>query len=218
MITGATLEFLEELKKNNTREWFTANKALYENAKKELLTLTGKLIRGISSFDETIREIIPEDCLFRIHRDIRFSKDKTPYKVNMGSFISKGGRKSLLPGYYLHVEPGNSFLSGGIYMPSPENLKKIRSEIYYRYDEFCEIIFNPQFKSCFGDLWGEKLSRPPKDFPVDFEGIGILKHKHFVSYHQISDWQLTSEDFIAYALKVYETTYPLNSFINTTLY
>lgn len=135
MIT-TVLPFLDDLRKNNNREWFQKNRSRYEQAKKEFESFLGLVIPAIAEYEPAMKFIEPKDCLFRIFRDVRFSKDKLPYKTNMGAWITPSGRKSSGPGFYIHLQPGESFLSGGIHMPDPEKLKKIRQEIYYNIDEF----------------------------------------------------------------------------------
>ena len=117
MITPTILEFLTLIKENNNREWFHENKALYNQAKNDFEVFVNLAINEISKFDKSIVSVDAKDCIFRIFRDVRFSKSKMPYKANFGAFIIKGGKKSPMAGYYIHVEPGNSFLAGGIYMP-----------------------------------------------------------------------------------------------------
>ena len=121
------LQFLQELSENNNREWFNDNRERYEKSRDKIIFLTEVLINEIKKIDPEIAGINPKDCMFRIFRDVRFSKDKQPYKTNFGSFIAKGGRKSIYPGYYFHIEPNQSFVGGGVYMPQAEPLKAIRN-------------------------------------------------------------------------------------------
>src|SRR5512136_197267 len=130
------LSFLEQLQENNNREWFQVNKILYEKAKAEFEEFINSLIPAIAKFDDSVRHVTAKDCIFRIFRDVRFAKDKSPYKTNFGAFMSKGGRKSHGPGYYFHLSPEECFLSGGVWMPAPDVMKKIRQEIYYNIAEF----------------------------------------------------------------------------------
>ena len=136
-----SLAFLTVLKENNYKEWFHENKPLYEEAKKEFEPFVNILIQEIRSIDKEVGHLEPKDCIFRVFRDIRFSKDKTPYKTNFGAFVAKGGgRKSEFGGYYFHLEPDNCLLAGGIWMPQPDILKAMRQEIYHNIDEFLEIL------------------------------------------------------------------------------
>src|SRR5687768_6084536 len=113
MLAKETLDFLKALAKNNDREWFLANKKQFQNAQENLTAFTGFLIDGAGKFDDAIADVDPASCVFRIYRDVRFSKDKSPYKTNLDAYISPGGRKSMQPGYYFHLEPGKTFIAGG---------------------------------------------------------------------------------------------------------
>jgi uncharacterized protein (TIGR02453 family) len=211
------IDFLSELKLNNNREWFEANKKQYEAAKTEFEGLLNKLIPLIYKFDPEIGLLTAKDCVFRIYRDVRFSKDKSPYKTNMGGYINKGGRKGLYAGYYVHIEPGSSMLAGGIYMPPPDVLKKARQEIYYHSDEFKGILNNKEFKKIFRQMEEDKLSRPPKDFPADFKDIDLLKYKSYTVVHAINDEIITGADFVGYTRNVFNVLFPFNNFINRGL-
>src|SRR5689334_13212529 len=130
MLQSTTIKFLKDLKKNNTKEWFDKNRKVYEAAKKDFTDFVQTMIDKFGKKDESIAAIVAKDCLFRINRDIRFSKDKSPYKTNMGASINKGGRMTMnTAGYYFHLEPGNCFVGGGLWQPEPDALKKIRQEI-----------------------------------------------------------------------------------------
>lgn len=217
MISPNVLQFLESLKKNNNRKWFHANKSWFEEAKNEVESIMNQLIPAVRKFDNEIGILSPKDCMFRIYRDVRFSKDKSPYKINFGGFITKGGRRAGNAGYYLHIEPQNSFLGGGIYMPAGASLKAIRQEIYYNVDEFKNIINKDDFVKYFKQLEGEKLVRPPKDFPPDFSDIELLKFKSYVVLHPLSDKILLSEDLLNYVIKIFKSMISLNHFINRAL-
>jgi uncharacterized protein (TIGR02453 family) len=215
MPTNDILQFLGELKQNNTREWFAENKQKYDKANKSLLTLVEELIPVVQRIDSSIGALSAKDCVFRIYRDTRFSNDKTPYKTNMGAYFARGGRKSIYAGYYMHLEPGNSMLAGGIWMPEPEALKRIRQEIYYNSAEFKSLLETKSFKDNFGTLSEEgKLKNPPRDFPADFPDIDLLKNKNFTMFHSLSDDKVCSEDFPILFSKVFEAMKPVNVFLN----
>ena len=211
------LEFLNRLKENNTREWFDENRKVYEAAKTDFEKLLNGLIPAIFSFDPEIGMLTAKDCVFRIYRDVRFSKDKSPYKVNMGGFICKGGRKGPYAGYYVHIEPGNSMLAGGIYMPPPDMLKKVRQEVYYHSDEFKTILNGKAFNKTFRIMEEDKLSRPPKDFPTDFKDIDLLKYKSYTVFHALSDEVLLSKNLHKYIVDAFKVMHPFNRFINRGL-
>ena len=140
MIDKALFNFLKDLKENNHRDWFHANKKIYDGVKKNVLEMLERILPELEKLDPDMTGLEPKKCIFRINRDIRFSKDKSPYKTNFGSFMVKGGKSSGNAGYYIHFEPGNCFIAGGIYMPPGPQLKKVRTEIYYNVDEFKAIF------------------------------------------------------------------------------
>lgn len=215
MFTEKVISFLTELSKNNNRDWFNANKTKYQAANQEIKEAVLKLSPEINLFDPKIGNQDPKDCMFRIYRDVRFSHDKSPYKTNMGAVFAPGGRKSIKPCYYLHIEPGGCFLSGGIYMPETPVLKLLRKEIYYNSAEFKRIINDKGFKKAFpAGLSGEKLKNPPKDFPADFPEIELLKYKHYFVIHEIKDSELSSKDFFKKVMEVFKQLKPMNDFLN----
>lgn len=217
VISKNILNFLKVLYKNNNREWFNANKTLYNKARLEYEMFVELLIQKINEFDEDIGTLSAKDVVYRIYRDIRFSNDKTPYKTHFGAYISKGGRTGGYAGYYLHVEPGGSFLAGGFYMPPSDILKRIRTEVYENIEEFKTIINNSEFKKCFNDLWGEKLKSQPRGFPKDFPDIELLKYKHYIVAKNVSEDELQDKDFLETATGVFKILMPFNRFINNTI-
>lgn len=208
------LVFLEKLQENNHKEWFDANRTLYQKAKADFEKFISEVIKGIAAFDPEVSGLQAKECMFRIFRDVRFSRDKTPYKNNFGAFISKGGRKSFYAGYYIHIEPGASFAGGGIYMPQGDVLKKLRNEIYFNAGEFKQIIGSEDFRKHFGELMDMKLTRPPQGFDKDFSDIELLKYKSYVVGHQFSDEEVLSEDFHAGVMKTFFLMLPMNKFLN----
>ena len=217
VISKNILNFLKVLYKNNNREWFNANKNVYNKARLEYEMFVELLIQKINQFDEDIGTLSAKDVIYRIYRDIRFSNDKTPYKTHFGAYITKGGRTGGYAGYYLHVEPGGSFLAGGFYMPPSDILKRIRTEIYENIEEFKTIINNSEFKKCFNDLWGEKLKSQPRGFPKDFPDIELLKYKHYIVAKNVSEDELQDKDFLETATGVFKILMPFNRFINNTI-
>lgn len=209
------LDFLSKLKKNNNREWFEANKEQFLKSKEDLEIFTDKLIHHINKFDKKIDPNLKgKDCLFRIYKDVRFSKDKTPYKTNMGANISPGGRKSSIPGYYLHIEPGNCFLAGGYYMPDAENLNAIRQEIDYNKSEFLKIMNNKAFKSYFNGLDEiDVLKTVPKGYSKDHELIEVLKHKHFIVSYSFDDKLISDPNSIKEITTVLKAMFPFVEFL-----
>lgn len=211
------LKFLSQLEKNNNREWFNDNKELYNEAKFIFEEYINVLILKLREFDKTVDVNSSKECIFRIYRDVRFSKNKEPYKTNFGAFIAKGGRKTLGAGYYFHVENEKSFAGGGVYMPLTPVLKILRQNIYERIEDFKKIIYDDNFKAVFGDLWNDKLVNVPKGFPKDFPDADLLKYKSYVVGHGLNNDKLLSPDFIENIASVYEIQYPLVRFLNSCL-
>ena len=220
MLQSSTLRFLKELKKNNTREWFEKNRKQYETAKEDFANLIQSVIEKYGRKDEEIASLKSKDCMFRINRDIRFSKDKSPYKTNFGASINRGGKKSIFAGYYFHCEPGNSFVGGGLWMPLPEDLKKVRQEIDYNFDEFKKIIENIKFLSAYKELHkGEdtSLSRPPKGYEENNPAINYIKLKSFIAMTPVADAELTKNNLREKIVNAFESLQPLLKFINRAL-
>ncbi|MEI6852371.1 MAG: DUF2461 domain-containing protein [Bacteroidota bacterium] len=208
------LNFLQQLSENNSREWFAENKKLYESAKADFEKITLRFIKEIGAFDEGVRNLTPRDCIFRIFRDVRFSKNKSPYKTNFGAAFNVSGRKVHNAGYYFHLAPGTSFMGGGIYMPEPETLKMIRQEIYYNYDEFDKIVSEKEFVKYYKGIDGSRLSLPPKGYPKDFKGIEMLKFKDYTAIHSFDPSKFSEEELFQQSIKVLKALKPLNDFLN----
>ncbi len=218
MISTKITGFLEALKKNNDREWFQKNKKWFEEAKTEFEDFTAKLIALTGKIDKEVAYLEPKDCTYRIYRDTRFSPDKTPYKTNFGAYLVKGGKKSGCAGYYFHIEPGLNMLAGGIYMPMPDVLKKLRTEIYDNIDEFLNIVQNPVFVKYFGQIDDEaKLKTAPKDFPKDFAYIDYLKFKNYSVSKTLSLKMLQSDKLFNEIEEVFTALVPLNKFLNNAI-
>ena len=211
------LQFLNELSKNNNREWFNDNKKWYEESRDKVNFLTDVLINEIGRFDSEVKGLSPRECVFRIFRDVRFSKDKRPYKTNFGSFICKGGRKSMNPGYYFHIEPGNSFIGGGIYMPPSEQLKAIRNYMAGHADNFLEITNDPVFKSNFPEMYDDQLKTAPKGFPKDHEHITLLKYKSFIFSKAMKDSVVKSDKYVEEMVKSFQQLQAVNAFLYEAL-
>jgi uncharacterized protein (TIGR02453 family) len=215
MISKDTFQFLQQLKKNNHKEWFDENRALYTSLRKEFENFINLVIGEISQFDKEASQTTAKASIFRINRDIRFSNDKLPYKTNFGAFMAKGGRKGANAGYYIHIEPGACFLAGGIYMPSGPMLKAIRNEIFENFDEFSSIIHKESFIRHFGhEFWGDKLITAPKGFPKDFRGIEYLKYKHYTLVKNEPDKIYISSGFINEIRDVFQAMVLFNNFLN----
>jgi uncharacterized protein (TIGR02453 family) len=218
MLQPATLKFIKELKKNNNKPWFDTNRKRYEGAKADFILFVEKLIEATSKFDPAVSSLKAKDCIFRINRDIRFSKDKSPYKTNMGTYINPGGKKVNTPGYYFHCEPGQSFAAGGLYFPAPEDLAKVRQEIDYNFDEWKSIVNSKMFKKYFPKVDGiDILSRPPKGYNDDNPAIEFLKMKSYIVSKPLTDAQLTDKNLIKEVAKAFEAMKPMLDFLNRSL-
>jgi len=211
------LEFLSELKENNDRDWFKANKLYYEEARAEFKSMVENLIPALAIINPLLSNLEAKDTIFRIYRDVRFSKDKSPYKIAMGAYMAPGGRKSLLAGHYLHIEPGNSFLAGGSHCPKGDHLKSIRSEIYYNNSEFNAILNSGDFKNLFGEIEGDRLKRPPVGFPKDFKDIELLKFKDYTIFRKIDDKAVERPDFLKMSVDIFNKMNPFIEFLNRAL-
>jgi uncharacterized protein (TIGR02453 family) len=218
MLKKSTLEFLKKLKKNNNRDWFNANKGLYEDAKADFDTFAFELIQEIGQYDESVASLQPKDCTFRIYKDVRFSKDKTPYKTNFGAAIQEGGRKSGVAGYYFHVQPGEFFVAGGLYMPDPDKLLKIRMAIANNHKKFFEIIRAKEFKKNFKDLWNsDKLKTAPKGFDKEHPAVEYLKLKSFLAIGDLGETEVLGKGIIKKAAKIFRSMQPFNNFLNEAI-
>lgn len=211
------LKFLSELKNNNNRDWFQSNKEWFLSVKVDHEKIVGGLINKIAAFDEDIQFLSAKDCIFRIYRDVRFSLNKDPYKTAFGAVFCKGGKQSKYAGYYLHIEPGNTFVGGGIWMPPSDILKLLRYEIYNFPEEFIEIIKQSEFSKRFGEISGEKLTRPPKEFPADFEFIDLLKYKSYTVGQQFTDSKVYQGNFLNEVTHTFEVMRPFIKFLNRSI-
>lgn len=218
MIAKETLEFLKKLAGSNNRAWFQANKKAFDAAQDNLTAFAGYLIGEIGKFDNEVADLDPKSCVFRIYRDVRFSKDKSPYKVNLGAYIAPGGRKSMQPGYYFHLEPGRSFIAGGKHMPDGGECLKIRTAIARNTAEFLKIVDKRGYVDAFGRMSGDSLKSAPKGFDPDHKAIEYLKLKEFMAWTEFkSDKTVTAADFPKQVVKLAKGMYPLIAFLRKAL-
>ncbi len=220
MLQSSTIQFLKSLKKNNNREWFEKNRKLYEAAKEDFRILVDRVIEDFGRKDTTIASLNAKNCVFRINRDIRFSKDKSPYKSNMGASINKGGKKAMQAGYYFHCEPGDSFVGGGLWIPEKEELKKVRQEIDYNFEGFKKIIQSKKFVNTYKDLDKSpesSLSREPKGYEKDNPAIEYIKLKSWIAMRPLTDEDLLSKDLTKKITTAFETLHPLILFLNEAI-
>ena len=218
MLQSSTLKFLKDLQKNNNKPWFDANRKKYEQVKEDFLLLIEKIIPDIAAFDAPIALLKAKECTFRINRDVRFSKDKSPYKNNIAGYFNRNGKKSNGAGYYLHIEPGKSFAAGGMWMPEPKDLAKIRQEIDYSFDDWKKIINNASFKKIFTEgIKGDTLVRPPKGYEETNPAIAFLKLKSFVVTKPFTDTEIQSKTFVKDVAATFKVMKPLLDFLNAAI-
>lgn len=219
MIQPKTLTFLRQLKRNNHKPWFDAHKDRYLDAKADFETLVQALIDGLARMNPAYGSLRVKDCVFRIYKDVRFSHDKTPYKVHFAAAFNPGGKKVHYPGYYFHLEPGgNTFCGGGIWRPDGAELKKIRQEIDYNYAELQAIVKNKKFLRLFGPLEDDDaLVRPPQGYQEDNPAIALLKFRNFIAGTGFEDTRLTSSRLKTGILDTFATLQPFIDFLGRAL-
>lgn len=219
MIYQESIDFLKDLAENNNREWFTANKERYEKARENVIDFTGKLLDIVRKANPGMDENLDaKKCVMRIYRDIRFRKDKTPYKTNFGVSLPTSGTKGGGVEYYFHIQPGNSFIGGGYWMPEAPQLKAIRQEIDYNAADLKKIIDDKEFIKLFGDFRAqEQLKTLPKGYEADNENIDLLKLKSFVGWHKITDKELTKAGSVEMVADMCARINPLNVFLKNAL-
>ncbi|MBA7521281.1 hypothetical protein ES705_13386 [subsurface metagenome] len=212
-----SFSFLETLTQNNNRKWYHANKSFYNVARQEFEHVTEILLHEVSEFDKDVAGLTPKDCIFRIFRDVRFSADKSPYKTNFGTFLTRGGKKTGFAGYYLHIEPDNSFIAGGIHMPPSPVLKAIRSDIFEHIEEFKEIIQFPELTKNFDGMFGEQLNNPPRGFPKDFPDIDLLKYKSYGFSKMKTNKEMMHADILEDIIARFRSLFPFILFLNEAI-
>lgn len=218
MLSSSTFQFLKELDANNNKEWFEAHRKNYDSAKKDLVTLVELWIKNIQSDCPDVADNEPSKSVFRINRDVRFSKNKAPYKNNMGAAIGRGGKNGIYVGHYLHIQPGECFYAGGKWMPEADHLKKIRQEIDYNFEEFKSIVENPAFQKTFGVLSTEQaLKTAPKGYTPDNPAIEYLKLKSFVAFRKIDEKAIQNKNFVAELSEWSLTLKPFLDFLNRAI-
>lgn len=219
MIKKDHLKFLKEVKKNNNRVWFEDQKKRYKDLKADLLESIHEIALELQKYDDNL-EINPGNLssrtkVFRIYRDVRFSKDKTPYKTNFAGEINRGKMKDGFPGYYIHIEPGGCFVAGGIYMPESKILKELRKKIDTKYKVLDGILNDKDFKKMFPvGLSNERmLKTSPRDYSVDHPGIEYLRHKDFTVFKSLSDEEVLSSEFEEKVIDICKQIAKLNEFL-----
>ena len=220
MLLKDSLQFLEDLKANNNREWFLANKKRYEVYKADCHQLIGNLLQVMKPLDPSLEMLEVKNCTFRINRDIRFSKDKSPYKTHLGIWLKSGALYGETPGYYIQISNENSFIGGGIYCPMPEQLQKIRKEINFFHEDLAGLIYEKSFKSIFGNLNRDEnstLKNPPRGYDKDHPAIEYLKLKSFTAFQKFDAAAATKKDFVTAVSTKLIALKPLNDYISRAL-
>jgi uncharacterized protein (TIGR02453 family) len=220
MLSKETLQFLEDLKANNNRDWFLTNKKRYELFKKDYHQLIADFLEVMKPLDASLEMLEIKNCTFRINRDIRFSKDKSPYKSHLGIWMNTNPGNGNGPGYYIHIEKGASFIAGGFYSPEPADLKKIRKEIAFFYDDLEEIVNEKNFKKHFNGLdrtESNSLKNAPKGFEKDHPAIEFLKLKSFTVSKKLADAALLDPNFVKNSAEKLIALKPLLEFLNRGL-
>lgn len=221
MLSKDTLDFLADLKANNNRDWFLDNKKRYELVKKDYHQLVASFLDAMKPLDPSLEMLEVKNCTFRINRDVRFAKDKSPYKTNLGVWLSAGAKNAEASGYYLHIENGTSFVGGGLYCPQPDQLQKIRKEIHFFYDDLVEIVNEEHFKSIYHNLNRDEkttLKNPPKGYDKEDPAIEFLKLKSFTATQKFDSKLVTQKDFVPMMVEKMIALKPFNNFIDRALY
>jgi uncharacterized protein (TIGR02453 family) len=218
LISSSTISFLNALKKNNNKPWFDKNRGKYLDSKNNFEEFVAELLPKMILFDDDMKDLIVKNCCFRINRDIRFSKNKTPYKINLSASFNRGGKKSIYAGYYFHLQPGgNSFVGGGLWRPESVELKKLRQEIDYCFPELKKIINAPAFKKNYGELEKDEnqmLVNVPKGYDKENAAADFLRMKSFVATKNISDADVLSPKLSSEIIQSFKALLPLIKFIN----
>jgi len=209
-----TNRFLTALEKNNNKNWFDENRAVYENCRAGFVTLVEDWIKAMIEEDPSLGTQSAKSAIFRINRDVRFSTNKSPYKSNFSAYLSKGGKKYPGAGYYLHIDPKGSFLASGVWMPPAPVLSAIRQEIDYNLPEFENVLSVLKNGGVFTDMESESLSRPPKGYEADNPAIGYLKQKNFVLACDLSSSDLSSPQFVQKLTSSCAQLRPFAEFLN----
>ena len=217
-IKKQSFEFLTAVKSNNNRDWFNANRMMYDQAKKNFESFVQEIIDRIILFEPIMKGLEAKSCVYRINRDIRFSNDKSPYKSHFGAFIVRGGKQNgdKYAGYYFHIEPGKSILAGGAYTPPAPWLSSIREKISDSPDEYIKITKAKDFVKYFGSVDGEKLKTAPKGYPKDHPNIELIKFKSYLVVNEVTDKLALSSDFQDHVINVFKAMKPLNDYLNIT--
>lgn len=210
-LASQSLKFLKDLAANNNRDWFNENKAHYEAAKTNVEALNQEITKGLS-----VNDVIEDNKLFRIYRDVRFSKNKDPYKTSFGTYFKRAG-KLRRGGYYLHLEPGNTFVGGGFWDPNADDLKRIREEFAADDKPMRKILADKTFIKFFGKLQGDELKTAPKGFDKEHPAIDLIRRKQFLVSRKFSDQEVLSANFAKDVVATFEAMRPWFDYMSDVL-
>jgi uncharacterized protein (TIGR02453 family) len=214
-IKKETIDFLKKLSKNNSREWFSAHKEKYTAAHNNVIEFASSLLVEMKKHDN-IETASGKDSLFRIYKDVRFSKDKTPYNTHWnGGF--KRATKKLRGGYYFNIEPGNSFVAGGFWGPSPADMQRIKQDFATNHEEVRKILADKTIVKTFGGMTGEQLITAPRGYEKDHAAIDLLRYKQFILRHKFTDEEVLSSDFAVKASEAFKKMRPFLNYMSEAL-
>lgn len=208
------LGFVRALKRHNNRDWFQAHRAEFEVARAHFEDFVAALLHEPSR-TEPLADLSPRDCIFRLNRDLRFTKDKTPYKPYLSAHIAPGGRKSRRMGYYVHLEPGNSMLAGGLHEPDPGQLTSWRVAIDRDPRPLKKIAAAAAFRRTFGEVHGERLKTVPRGYPRDHPEADLLRLKSITAIRQVTDAQVLSSEFLRQTLDTFKAMKPFLRYLDS---
>lgn len=210
--------FLADLAENNRRDWFEEHRAEYQDLREQFTAFVGELIERTADFDERIRWKDPKECLFRIYRDVRFSNDKSPYKTTFSAYISEQNRRGAPPGYYLEVdEKGVMLAAAGIWLPPADVLARLRASLAEHPERFEKVLRARGFRKTFGELQGDRLTRPPRGYSAETPLIEHIKRKSYIVWRETDARALSHEDALAYAADSFRTARPLVEWVRGVL-
>ncbi len=217
MAFQSTLEFLTQLKQHNEKVWFDAHKAAYRQARGEFEALIGEMIARFEPIDD-LGSVGPSECLYRVNRDIRFSKDKTPYKTNLGANIGRRGRKEPVRSWFVQIQPGGeSMVAGGVYMPTNQQLDALRRAIDEDSTPLREILAAPEFGFYFGELAGDSLKTAPSGYSRTHPDIDLIRRKQFLAIHRMTDERVQQPDLADHLLAVCAAMKPFVLYLDEVL-
>jgi uncharacterized protein (TIGR02453 family) len=215
IIKRDSINFLEELSKNNNREWFNKHKDRYTEARNNIIAFADALIVEMNKHDK-IETKSGKDSIFRIYKDVRFSKDKTPYNTHWSGSLKRATKK-LRGGYYFRIEPGNSFVAGGFFGPESNDMKRIREDIDVNYKDWRNLLADPTLIKTFGKMIGEQIASTPRGYAKDNPAIDLLRYKQFLFKHEFIDQEVCGPEFLFQVNDVFKKMRPFFDYMSEVL-